>query len=107
MASEGMAWNADMGAAPRDGSVVRVRRVYGGDIVFEGYAVFASLAADASMRQWADGGLDAPIAPDNDAANELGWCKPDRRYRVPTPTHWHDPALARHDKPEVGAGEKT
>lgn len=75
-------------SAPRDGRRVWVKRVYEGRLVKEGWAVFASMAADAPMRQMADGGLDGPIMPDHEYADQLGWCNPDRLYRFPTPTHW-------------------
>jgi hypothetical protein len=74
--------------APKDGRPVWVRRLYEGRVVKEGWAVFDSLADAAPMRQWADGGLDPPIPPDHEAANERRWCNPDRLYRFPTPTHW-------------------
>ncbi len=74
--------------APKDGSHVWVKREIEGKALFEGVAVFASLAPQAPMRLWSDGGLNGPIPPDDREADEKRWCKPDRMFRIPTPTHW-------------------
>jgi hypothetical protein len=74
--------------APKDGSLVWVKRVHDGRIVKEGWAVFAPLLDIAPMRQWTAGGLYDPIPPDHEAADELRWCNADRLHRFPEPTHW-------------------
>jgi hypothetical protein len=76
-------------SAPTDGRPVWVRRVFNGEVIKEGTAIFAALCPTAPMRQWSDGGLDGPIPPDNASANALRWTNPDRIHRFPTPTHWH------------------
>jgi hypothetical protein len=84
---EGMQWRP-IESAPTDGRQVWVKRIFEGRIIKEGWAVFGSLAANAPMRQWSDGGLGDPIPPDNEAADARRWCNPDRLHRFPTPTHW-------------------
>jgi len=74
--------------APLDGQKVWVKRVFEGRMIKEGWAVFGSLASYAPQRQWANGGLYPPIAPDHQSANQRRWSNPDRLYRFPQPTHW-------------------
>lgn len=74
--------------APKDGSTIWVKRVYEGRIVKEGWAVFASLADAAPMREWTGGGLYDDIPPDHESANRPDWCNADRLHRFPSPTHW-------------------
>jgi hypothetical protein len=81
--------------APKDGRVVRVRRVFEGKVSFEGEAVFATLAPNApSRRPVPPSMLDGFILPnetqsDRDAfADTPRWLHLDRMYLFPTPTHW-------------------
>lgn len=82
-----MEWQ-DISSAPRDGTAVWCKRVYNGCVIAEGWAVWGVNSADSPMRQFADGGLYAPIPPDHEYADEPKWLKPDRRYSFPAPTHW-------------------
>jgi hypothetical protein len=74
--------------APKDGTVIITKRVTEGPILGEYRAVWGTFAPDAEMRKWQDGGLYAPIPPDNDYADQEHWMREDRMYRVPEPTHW-------------------
>ena len=74
--------------APKDGSVIYAKRVYGGETIKEGRAVWGINSADAPMRGWSPGGLYAPTPPDNEYADTPRWLTEDRRYSFPTPTHW-------------------
>lgn len=81
-------WNPDMEAAPKDGSVIEVKREYMGDTLGPYRAVWGQYAADADMRKWGDGGLGDPIPPNHEFADQFHWMREDRKYRVPEPTHW-------------------
>lgn len=81
-------WDPDMTAAPKDGSVIEVKREHEGRTMGPYRAVWGQYAADAEMRQWGDGGLDAPIPPNHEFADRFHWMREDRQYRVPEPTHW-------------------
>jgi len=83
--------------APKDGTVVHVRRVAPSGMIFEGPAVWDVLAAAAPSRQGAGpdplGRLSASdYARENDEraawTAEPKWLKPDRLYAFPTPTEW-------------------
>lgn len=67
--------------APTDGTVVNVKRVYDGRIVYEGPAVWRSVRFSA---------LDDPLKGKEyaEAYTGTGWMYPDKDYRVPEPTHW-------------------
>ena len=83
--------------APKDGTLVRLKRVYQGEVVTEGEGLFGQLRSDAPGRK--------PLGPDplgrltpadyhREAqetqawADEDKWVKADRMYAFPTPTHW-------------------
>ncbi len=81
--------------APKDGSVVWVKRVYQRRIVAEGEAVYDIPSAAAPML--------VPLGPDplgrpvdykreadacRRAALESQWLLPSRLYAFPDPTHW-------------------
>lgn len=74
--------------APKDGSRIWARRTYEGRSVKEGWAVWGINSTDAPMRQWAGGGLDGPIPPDNAYADTERWLTEDRKFSFPTPTEW-------------------
>jgi hypothetical protein len=83
--------------APRDGSVVRVKRVYQGRVIAEGDAVFGVAHPAAPQRQSLGpdplGRLSAADYEAEDAAtiayaDKPKWLKPDRMCSFPEPTHW-------------------
>lgn len=85
-------------SAPKDGSEVRVKRVYKGRIVKEGMAVFDHLAPSAPSRAPMDhdplnrmSPADCAREARDTAAYAAGkrWLLPGRMYAFPTPTHWH------------------
>ena len=67
--------------APRDGTPVHVKRVYDGQIVYEG---------PAAWRTVHFGALTDPLSGEMFAApyDATGWMYPAIEKRVPTPTHW-------------------
>lgn len=82
-------------SAPKDGSVVHVRRIYNGRLVKEGEAVFDVPDKEAPML--------TPLGPDPlgrpvDYAGEVAWCErakvtgrwlnADRMHAFPEPTEW-------------------
>lgn len=86
--------------APKDGSPVWVKRVYKGEVVDEGEAVFALLHPNApSLRPPSPDLLNRPevAAFNNDPARipereawrtTPKWLRSDRMYLFPEPTHW-------------------
>lgn len=86
--------------APKDGNPVWVKRVWQGEVVSEGQAVFALLhPAAPSLRAPDPDPLGRPevAAFDNDPARipereawrtTPKWLLPDRMYLFPEPTHW-------------------
>lgn len=71
--------------APKDGSIVRVRRVYKGDVIYDGPAtwrtiIFPALPPDPLGR--------ARLA-EEEAYTATGWMRPKGSdTRVPEPTEW-------------------
>jgi hypothetical protein len=74
--------------APKDGRLIRAKRVYDGRVVKVGLAKWGANSDDAPMRQWSSGGLDRPIPPNIPYADTARWVTEDGRYSFPTPTHW-------------------
>lgn len=68
--------------APKDGTVVRYRRVLDGKVAYEGFACWRTVHFDALPPHPISGEVFAP------AEDATGWMWPDRDKRVPTPTHW-------------------
>lgn len=72
-------------SAPKDGSVVRVCRVFEGRIIYEG---------PAAWRKWHGEALHDPLTGERFApsSEQMRWMYPpdhkEARYCVPTPTHW-------------------
>ncbi|MEZ2132439.1 MULTISPECIES: hypothetical protein [unclassified Sinorhizobium] len=71
----------DIATAPKDGSVVQVKRVYDGRVVYEGPAVwrtvhFRALHDPLTGKEYAE------------AYDGTGWMYHDKDFRVPEPTHW-------------------
>jgi hypothetical protein len=71
--------------APKDGSTVTVKRVYEGDVIYEGPAAwrtvhFPALSPDPLNRH-------EPIGFGG-AETVTGWMHPDQDKRVPEPTHF-------------------
>lgn len=73
-----MEWK-DIESAPKDGSVVYVRRVHDGQIIFEGDAVWRTFTFPSFIN-----GIHG-VEP---ADEFTGWMYPDEDKRVPTPTHY-------------------
>lgn len=84
-------------SAPKDGTVLRLKREHDGHVVKEGAGVWGPRAANAPLRH--------PTGPDplgrmtaadlrlEEAsrvayADEPAWLTEDRLYSFPTPTHW-------------------
>lgn len=83
--------------APKDGRLVRVKRVYDGSIIAEGDAVFDFLHEDAPGRRPLERDpLGREDALAYDLLNALAlrdaekrhWLRPGRMYLFPEPTHW-------------------
>lgn len=78
-----MGWQR-IGTAPRDGSTIRVRRMFAGRMLFDGYAAwrtvsFPAIEPDVFGRDNGFEGFEA-----------TGWMYPPGECdkRVPEPTHW-------------------
>jgi len=67
--------------APKDGTQIRVKRVYERSVVYVGPAVWRTVHF---------GALFDPITGSQYASSEdaTGWMRVDSEHRVPTPTHW-------------------
>lgn len=67
--------------APRDGTVIQYRRMYEGREMFKGRACWRAVTF---------GALFDPLTGERiaDAYRGAGWMYPDRKKRVPEPTHW-------------------
>lgn len=67
--------------AAKDGSTVLVRRLYEGEVIYQG---------PAAWRTVRFGALFDPINGERFAEQEdaTGWMYPDKEFRVPEPTHW-------------------
>jgi hypothetical protein len=67
--------------APKDGTAIKVKRVYQGRVAFEGYA---------SWRTVNFGELRDPLSGEifAQAENATGWMCTDIDKRFPEPTHW-------------------
>lgn len=83
--------------APKDGSVVHVRRVAPSGMIFEGPAVWATLYMDAPSRSGMGADPLGRLSGADYAREEkeraewvsgAKWLKPDRLYAFPTPTEW-------------------
>lgn len=82
--------------APTDGRKVWVKRMYKGQLVTEGWAVFGICHLKAPQRfverdplnrlAEADYAREAVLA--REQADAPKWLKPDRMYSFPAPTHW-------------------
>lgn len=75
--------------APKDGQTLRVRRVYKGEVIFEGLAAWRTVTFPAFMN--GRYGFEP-------AHTDTGWMKPDKDKRFPEPTHWL-PAPPKGDAP--------
>jgi len=75
-----MDWQ-DIANAPKDGSTVKVKRLHGKSVVYEG---------PAAWRTVHFGALHDPISGDcfAEAIDATGWMRVDSERRVPEPTHW-------------------
>jgi len=99
--------------APKDGTIVILRRVYKGELVAEGEGLFGFLHEDAPSRQ--------PLPPDplrresgEDYARHVAstaewsasphWLRPDRMYAFPPPTHWKPRGINDHHPKEERRG---
>lgn len=91
-----MNWH-DIETAPKDGTLVNLRRVYNGRVAFEGEGLFGDLHPNAPSRLGLGtdplGRLSAKdyrheIVDRERWVSEPKWLKPDRMYAFPTPTHW-------------------
>lgn len=78
----------DIATAPKDGTVIWARRIFGGRVISEGWARWGINAPDAPMRKSVPGGLYGDIPPDNEYADKPRWVTEDRMYSFPTPTEW-------------------
>jgi hypothetical protein len=67
--------------APKDGTVIRYRRIWNGREMFSGLAVWRTVRFSA---------LFDPLTGERfaDEAEEEGWMMVDKEKRVPAPTHW-------------------
>jgi hypothetical protein len=84
-------------SAPKDGTVVRLKRIYEGRLVADGPGLFGILHDAAPSRSGV--GLD-PLgrltmadyereAKDREVfVRSAKWLRADRMYLFPTPTHW-------------------
>ena len=88
-----MDWQS-IDTAPKDGTIILVKREYKGKIVHTGKAAWRSVNF---------GPLYDPISGERFAEAETasGWMHPDRNKRVPEPTHWNAPSATPH--PRQGA----
>jgi len=73
--------------APKDGTEIKVRRIYKGSLIYEGTAVWRAVHFPAMPPHPLDGDIYAP------ACDEIGWMHPSRvaDKRVPEPTEWWMP----------------
>lgn len=69
-----MTWQS-IESAPKDGTVIRYRRMWNDEVRFEGLAVWRTVRFPAYDDEFP-------------AFNATGWMYPDREKRVPEPTHW-------------------
>ena len=71
-------------SARKDGSVIMVKRVFDGRIVYKGPAVWRTVQF---------GSLRDPITQEifADERDATGWMRVDIDKRVPAPTHWMSP----------------
>jgi hypothetical protein len=83
--------------APKDGTVIRLKRVYKGRVIAEGVGLFGSLHGAAPSREvLGPDPLGRLRATDYAALAEATrvwsasekWLREDRMYAFPTPTHW-------------------
>ena len=74
----------DIASAPKDGSIIRYRRVMNGEVMFEGLAAWRAVHFEALPAHPLTGEVYAP------AEYAMGWMMPDKAKRVPEPTHWQD-----------------
>ena len=91
----------DIKNAPKDGTVIELRRIYDGQLVAEGCGLFGTLHSDAPARRSispdplsrpsivSDATINEWIA---ESADQPRWMREDRMYRFPEPTHWR-PAI--------------
>ena len=87
----------DIETAPKDGTIIGLRRIYKGSVIAEGPGLFGRLHEEAPSR----GGLGPdPLGRltaddyrrEDEARKEWSesakWLRADRLYAFPTPTHW-------------------
>lgn len=81
-------------SAPKDGSVLRLKRIYKGSVVSEGDGVWGILADDAPSRSPMPPdplGRPLPAGFEMESPEYLArprWLTVDRMYHFPEPTHW-------------------
>ncbi len=70
--------------APKDGRVIRYRRVHSGVTIFEGDAVWKTVTFPDTQPHPITGIVDPGFTA-------TGWMCVDQERRVPEPTHWAPP----------------
>lgn len=94
--SEDQEWN-DISTAPKDGTVIRLKRVHEGRKIAEGNGVFGHRHEDAPGRLPLDPDPLDRLTPGQYRAEEEArlreldqprWLTADRMYLFPEPTHW-------------------
>ncbi|QKC99145.1 hypothetical protein [Mesorhizobium sp. NZP2298] len=75
-----MGWKK-IDSAPKDGSIIRVKRIYEGSVVYDGPAAWRTVRFDS---------LTDPLTGQQyaEAEHATGWMRVDSEHRVPEPTHW-------------------
>lgn len=68
--------------APKDGSILHVRRIHEGRVIYEGPAAWRTVHFEALPPHPLDGDVYAPRTP------LTWWAYPREDKMVPTPTHW-------------------
>lgn len=72
----------NMETAPKDGTVIKVKRVFEGGLIYEGLACWRTVKFPALPPHPLSGDIYAP------AEDATGWMRHDSEHRVPEPTHW-------------------
>lgn len=84
-------------SAPKDGRQITCKRVYQGQVIFEGRAVWSTLHPSSpallpmerdQLRRVSDAEYAAERAGIGKMKTEKAWLTPDCRFFVPGPTHW-------------------